>query len=170
MTSKKMITALNKQINEEMFSAYLYLSMSSYFQSISMTGFANWMHVQAQEEMSHAMKIYNYILERGGRVVFDALKKPEESWKSPLVVFEAAYDHECFISDCINKLVDLAISEKDHATNNFLQWFVEEQVEEEASADEIVQQLKMIGDHRGGLFMMNREMGTRVFTPPTESE
>lgn len=167
MTSQKMFDALNRQINEELFSAYLYLSMSSYFESLNLKGFASWMDVQAQEEVSHAMKFYHYVLERGGRAIFDKLKKPPESWESPLAAFEAAYAHELMISDCINKLVNMAIREQDHATFNFLQWFVSEQVEEEASADEIVQQLKMIEDYHGGMFMLNRELGSRKFSPPS---
>lgn len=166
MLKKKMLDALNKQINEELFSAYLYLSMAAYFESISLNGFATWMKVQVQEEISHAMKIYDFIFERGGKAEMQAIKKPALEWKSPLNAFQEAYKHECHISGCIGKLVDLAIELGDHPSNNFLQWFVAEQVEEEASADDIVQKLKLIGNDGGGLFMMDQEMGTRVFTPP----
>lgn len=166
MISKKMEKALNEQINAELYSAYLYLSMESYFKSLNHNGFANWMRVQTQEEVSHAMKIYDFINERGGRVMLKAIEGPETQWKSSLEVFEAIYNHEQKVTALINGLVDLAIEEKDHATNSFLQWFVNEQVEEEASADEIVQQLKMMKDAPGGIFMIDRELGQRVFTPP----
>ena len=114
----------------------------------------------------HVMKIYDFIDERGGRIVLKAIEGPPTDWGSPLAVFEAAYEHEQKVSGLVNDLVDLAIKEKDHATNTFLQWFVNEQVEEEASADQVVQQLKMMGDAPGGLFLFDRELGQRVFTPP----
>jgi ferritin len=170
MASKKIIDALNRQINEEIYSAYLYLSMEAYFQSKNLDGFANWMSVQVLEEQVHAKKFYDFIHERGGRVVLEAIKKPDFDWASPLAAFKAAYEHERHISECINNLVDLVIKEKDHASNNFLQWFVSEQVEEESTADKIVQQLTMLGDHQGGLFMLNRELAQRVFTPPPVSK
>jgi ferritin len=167
MISKKMEKALNDQVNAELYSAYLYLSMGSYFKSLNLNGFANWMRVQTQEEVSHAMKIYDFINERGGRVILKAIDSPQTKWDSPLMVFEAVYSHEQKVTSLINRLVDLAVEEKDHATNSFLQWFVNEQVEEESSADEIVQQLKMMKDAPGGIFMLDRELGQRVFTPPT---
>lgn len=166
MISKKMEDALNGQVNAELYSAYLYLSMESYFKSQNLMGFANWMRVQTQEEMMHVMKIYDFIDERGGRVLLKAIDGPPTEWESPLTVFEAAYIHEQKVSALINDLVDLAIKEKDHATNSFLQWFVNEQVEEEASADQVVQQLKMVADAPGGIFLLDRELGQRVFTPP----
>lgn len=166
MVSKKMEEALNKQVNAEMYSAYLYLSMESYFKSLNLNGFANWMRMQTQEEMMHAMKIYDFINERGGRIILKPIEGPSTEWDSPLAVFEAVYAHEQKVTGLINDLVDLAIEEKDHATNTFLQWFVNEQVEEEASADEIVQQLKMMENAPGGMFMLDRELGQRVFTPP----
>ncbi len=166
MISKKMEDALNGQVNAELYSAYLYLSMESWFKSKNLNGFANWMRVQTQEEVMHVMKIYDFIDERGGRIVLKAVEGPPTDWDSPLAVFEAAYEHEQKVSGLVNDLVDLAIKEKDHATNTFLQWFVNEQVEEEASADQVVQQLKMMGDAPGGLFLFDRELGQRVFTPP----
>jgi ferritin len=168
MISKKMEEALNGQINAEMYSAYLYLSMESYFRSLNLNGFANWMRVQTQEEMMHAMKIYDFVNERGGRVTLKAIEGPPTKWESPLTVFEAVYAHEQKVTGLINELVDLAIKEKDHATNTFLQWFVNEQVEEESSAEKIVQQLKMMKDAPGGMFMLDRELGQRVFTPPAK--
>ena len=166
MISKKMEKALNEQVNAELFSAYLYLSMEAYFRSLNLEGFANWMRVQTQEEIAHAMKIYDFIDERGGRVILKAIDGPDTKWDSPLAVFEAAYKHEQKVTGLINNLVNLAIEEKDHATNTFLQWFVNEQVEEESSADQIVQQLKMMDNAPGGMFMLDRELGQRVFTPP----
>ena len=170
MISKKMEEALNGQVNAEMYSAYLYLSMESYFKSLNLNGFANWMRAQTQEEMMHAMKIYDFINERGGRIILKAIDGPPTEWDSPLGVFEAVYAHEQKVTGLINELVDLAIKEKDHATNTFLQWFVNEQVEEESSADEAVQQLKMMGNAPGGMFMLDRELGQRVFTPPATAE
>ncbi len=166
MISNKMVDALNEQVNAELYSAYLYLSMESYFKAQNLNGFANWMKVQTQEEVSHAMKIYDFIDERGGRVLLKAIEGPPTDWDSALAVFKAAYEHEQKVTGLINNLVDLAIKEKDHATNSFLQWFVNEQVEEEASADEIVQQLKMMENAPGGMFMLDRELGQRVFIPP----
>ena len=166
MISKKMEKALNGQVNAELYSSYLYLSMESWFKSKNLNGFANWMRVQAQEEMSHAMKFYDFIDERGGRIVLKAIDGPPTEWDSPLAVFEAVYEHEQKVTGLINDLVDLSIKEKDHATNGFLQWFVSEQVEEEASADAAVQQLKMVESAPGGMFMLDRELGRRVFTPP----
>ena len=170
MISKKMEQALNKQVNAEMYSAYLYLSMESYFKSLNLNGFATWMRVQTQEEMMHAMKIYEFIIERSGRVLLKSIEGPPTEWDSPLAVFEAVSKHEQKVTGLVNDLVDLAIEEKDHATNSFLQWFVNEQVEEEASADEAVQQLKMMENAPGGMFMLDRELGQRVFTPPTTTK
>ena len=169
MLDEKMQTALNKQMNAELYSSYLYLSMSAYFQSISLPGFANWLRIQAQEELVHAMKFYDFINERGGRVMLQPVEGPPTEWSSPLDVFENTYKHEQKVTGLINDLVNLAVKEGDHATNIFLQWFVTEQVEEESSADEVVQKLKLMGDAKGGLFMLDREMAQRVFTPPAAS-
>jgi ferritin len=166
MISKKMEEALNGQVNAEMYSAYLYLSMESYFRSLDLSGFANWMRVQVQEELMHAMKIYDFVDQRGGRIILKSIAAPPTEWESPLAVFEATYKHEQKVTGLINELVSLAIKEKDHATNTFLKWFVNEQVEEESSADKIVQQLKMMKNAPGGMFMLDRELGQRVFTPP----
>lgn len=163
---EKMLAAFNKQINAEMYSAYLYLSMEAYFQSINLPGFATWMRAQTQEEMMHAMKIYDFVFERGGKVSLEAIDKPESSWDSPLAVFKEVLKHEQYVTSLINDLVDLAIKEKDHASNIFLQWFVTEQVEEEASADAIIQRLKLTKDSGSGLFMIDAQLGQRVFTMP----
>jgi len=166
MIGKKMEKALNEQINAELYSAYLYLSMVAYFESVNLAGFATWMRAQTQEEIMHAMKMYDFINERGGRVILKAIETPPSEWDSPLAAFEAAYTHEQLVTGRINDLVNLAVEEKDHATNSFLQWFVNEQVEEETSADNVVQNLKMAQNAPGALFMIDRELGQRVFTPP----
>ena len=171
MLNNDMGKVLNAQVNAEMYSAYLYLSMSAYFQSKSLGGFASWMRVQAQEEMVHAMKLYDFINERGGRVILELIEAPPTEWDSPLATMEAVYEHEQKVTGLINDLVELALEKHDHATNIFLQWFVSEQVEEEDSANDVVEKIKLMGDARGGLFMLDRELGQRVFTPPaTTSE
>ena len=166
MLNNDMEKALNAQVNAEMYSAYLYLSMSAFFQSKSLSGFSGWMRVQAQEEMVHAMKFYDFINERGGRVILEPIEAPPTDWDSPLATFEAVYAHEQKVTGLINELVELALEKHDHATNIFLQWFVSEQVEEEDSANEVVEKIKLVGDAKGGLFMLDRELGQRVFTPP----
>ena len=161
MLNKKIQDAFNDQINAELFSSYLYLSMSAYLEDKSMTGMAHWMKLQAEEELEHAMKFVDFIAERGGRVVYKAIETPQAEWNSPLEIFEAAYEHEQYITKRINDLMELTIPEKDFASQIFLQWFVTEQVEEEANADEIVQKLKMIGDGKNGIYMLDRELGQR---------
>jgi ferritin len=161
MLGKKMEAAFNKQINAELYSGYMYLAMSSYFETVNLAGFAAWMKAQAAEELGHAMKFYGYVVERGGTVVLNAVDKPPSKWASPLKLFEEVYKHEVKVTGLINKLAELAAAEKDHASGVFLQWFIKEQVEEEASADAVVQKLKMIKDAPGGLFMLDRELGKR---------
>jgi ferritin len=170
MIDKKMQDALNEQIKWELYSGYLYLSMSAHFAGINLLGFSSWMRVQAQEELSHAMKFYDFVIERGGKVSLLAVDAPPLKWASPLAAFKEAYEHEQHVTSRINDLVTLAQKMKDHATHIFLQWFVTEQVEEEASADGVVQQLKLIGKDSSGLFMVDRELGQRTFTPPAPSE
>jgi len=165
MIKEKIQAALNEQLNAEMYSSYLYLSMSAYFESVALKGFANWMRVQAQEELTHAMKFHDFILESGGRVILTALDAPQIQWDSPLAAFEHVYKHEQKVTGMINNLVNLAVTEADHAANNFLQWFVTEQVEEESSADEIVQKMKLSGDDRSALSFLDKELGKRVFSP-----
>jgi len=166
MLSKKMDKALNDQTNAELYSSYLYLSMSAYFQSINLPGFANWMRVQALEELMHGMKIYDYINERGGHVSLKAIDDPAVEWASPLAAFKNVYSHELKVTGLINQLVNIAIAEKDHATNAFLQWFVTEQVEEEASADEVLKKLELVGKDGGGLLMLDQELAQRAFKMP----
>jgi ferritin len=162
--------AINKQINAEIYSSYLYLSMCAYFESIGLAGSASWMRQQAQEEMFHGMKMFDYVNERGGRVVLQAIEQPQTEWTSAFDVFENVLSHERKVTGLINDLVNLALDERDHATNIFLQWFVSEQVEEEASAGDIVDKLKLIGNDANGLFMLDRELGQRQFTWPAGKE
>ncbi|HOV10385.1 MAG TPA: ferritin [Bacteroidales bacterium] len=166
MLSKKMEKALNEQINAEFFSSYLYLSMAAYFERLNLTGFANWMRVQEKEENAHGMIFFNYINERGGRVELQAIEKPAADWKSPIKVFEEVLKHEQKVTALINNLVNIAIQEKDHATNNKLQWFVAEQVEEEANASALLEQLKLVEGNGQGLLLLDRELKTRVFVDP----
>jgi ferritin len=156
--------ALNDQINAELFSSYLYLSMAAHFESKSLPGMANWMRIQAQEELTHAMKFYDFINDRGGRVILAAVEAPQTEWDGPLSVFEGALEHERKVTGLIHDLVELAVGEKDRATEAFLQWFVNEQVEEEATAETIVDQLKLIGDNGVALFMLDGQLGQRSFT------
>ncbi|MBN2259071.1 MAG: ferritin [Clostridiales bacterium] len=166
MISKKIVDTINAQINEELFSSYLYLSMAAYFENMSLTGFANWMRIQAQEEQFHAMKFFDYLIERGGEVELLAIEKPENKWDSILIAFEETLKHEEHITERINNLVSIAFDEKDYAAQNFLQWYVDEQVEEEAAASQILEQLRFLGENKHGLLMLDREFRTRVFTPP----
>lgn len=168
MLSPKMEKALNDHLNAEMFSSYLYLAMVAYFQDKNLNGFAHWMTIQNEEENFHSMKFFRYIGGRGGRVCLEAIEKPQSEWKSPLDAMEAALKHEEYISGRINDLVNLAVEEKDHATASFLRWFVDEQVEEEENVNEVVQKLRLLGNDGGGLFMLDRDMAARVFTPPAE--
>jgi ferritin len=158
---KKMRDALNKQINRELFSGYLYLSMAAYFEGENLRGFSKWMRKQATEEKNHAMKMFDFIYERGGTVSLGAIEAPNGSWKSPLGAFEEALSHEKKVTEMIYSLADVAESEKDRGTLEFLQWFIKEQVEEEATATEIVNKLKMVGDNKGGLMLLDKELGAR---------
>jgi ferritin len=171
MLTEKMQKALNDQLNAEFYSSYLYLSMNAYFKSVNLDGFANWMYYQAQEELEHSMKFYDSIIQRGGKVELMQIEAPPTEWSSPLAVFEATLEHEQKVSGLINDLVDVAHEERDHATNIFLQWFVSEQVEEEENVGGVLEQLKLMGDAQGGLFMMDRELAKRSPSAgSTESE
>jgi ferritin len=163
MISKKIHAGFNKQINHEFYSAYLYLSMGAYFESLNLSGFANWMRVQAKEEMAHAMKFFDHLRDRGARVELEAIEKPKVKWISPLDAFKAAYEHEQFITGKINSLYGLAEKETDYAAKVFLDWFVKEQVEEEASASNVVQLLERIKDSGSGLVMLDKQLGKREF-------
>ncbi len=166
MLGKKMQKALNEQLNWELYSSYLYMSMAAHFHSVNLLGFANWMRVQGLEELTHAGKFFDFINNRGGKVELQAIQGPPTKWASPRAAFEDGLEHEQKVTGRINDLVNLALSEKDHATHIFLQWFVTEQVEEEASATEVIQKLKLVGAHPGGLFMIDQELAKRTFTMP----
>ena len=167
MLSKTMEKALNDQVHWELYSAYLYVSMATYVEDKGLMGFANWLHVQDQEEKFHAEKFYNYIVERGGRVILQAIDAPPHEWASPLAVFEDALAHEQGVTARIYKLMDLALEEKDHGTASFLKWFIDEQVEEEANVADVIAKLKLVDQTPGGAFMLDKDLATRVFTPPT---
>ncbi|NOX18316.1 MAG: ferritin [Chlorobi bacterium] len=167
MITEKMQDALNGQLNKELFSSYLYLAMAAYFEAESYAGMARWMNLQAQEEHEHALKFYDYLIKVNARVKLTAIDEPQFEWESPAAAFQAAYKHEQFITQSVNDLADLAMNERDHATAAFLRWFVDEQVEEEATVSEIVDNFKMIGDSKSALFMLDRELGQRTNAPDT---
>jgi ferritin len=161
-----MQAAINSQINAELYSSYLYLAMAAYLEDISLSGAANWMKIQAQEELLHATKFFDYVHERDGRVVLKAIGEPPREWDSILDVFESAYAHEQKVTALINDLATIAEQERDRASMSFLQWFIDEQVEEEASAKTIADHLRMVQGAPHAVFMIDRELGQRVFTPP----
>ncbi|RQG86797.1 ferritin [Natrarchaeobius halalkaliphilus] len=153
--------ALNEQINEELYSSYLYLSMAAYYEDEGLPGFASWMRSQADEEHAHAMRIYEFVVERDGRITLEGIDSPPTEWNGPADAFEAAYEHEVEITRMIDELVGLAREENDNATENMLQWFVAEQVEEEATAQGILDKLNHVGDDGPGLLMIDQELGQR---------
>lgn len=161
MLTKKMETALNKQFNYELYASNLYLSMSAYFSSQNLNGFAHWMRIQSQEEMSHALKIFDHLIDRDGTVKLGSVPAPQTTWKTPLAAAQAGLKAEVDNTKQINEIVDAAVKEKDHATQVLLQWFVNEQVEEEASANDLVEQVKLAGNSAGAMFVLDRELGQR---------
>lgn len=156
---------MNDQIKHELYSAYLYLSMSAYCESINMPGAAHWMRLQAQEEVAHAMKFFDFIIDRGGQVTLQAIDQPPTEFASLRDIFEKALAHEKHVTSLINSIYDVAVREQDYAAQALLQWFVTEQVEEEKSADDVVQTLKMVEGQPAGLFIVDRELGVRVLEP-----
>lgn len=168
MLNLKVEESINDQINAELFSAYLYLSMSAYLESENLPGFASWMRVQFQEEQAHAMKFFDFVNERGGKVVLEAIEAPQTEWGSVVEIFEHTLSHERMVTERINHLMDVALEERDYATESFLRWYIDEQVEEEASAEAILSQLERLEGHGNGMIMLDRELGTRVFTPIAE--
>lgn len=168
--NKNVQDILNKQVNAEFWSAYLYLSMSSYFAQKGYAGFANWMRVQYQEEMSHALKIFDYIISRGGEAKVEPIAPVETNWKNTQAVFESTYEHECKVTDMIHNCYEVAIKEKDHAAANMLQWFIDEQAEEEEAALAIIDQLKLVGDNGAAIYMLDKELATRVFVDATKAQ
>ena len=170
MLNKKLEEALNAQINAEFWSAYLYLSMSSDMSDKGMAGVANWFAIQFKEEQDHAMKFFNYVISRGGKVTLKPIEKVDTEWKSPLAAFEQTLQHEEKVTSLINDLYALAEQEKDYATQSMLKWFIDEQVEEEENAKAIIDTLKLIGDNGYGLYQLDKALATRVYTPIATSE
>lgn len=169
MLNEKMLNALNDQINAEQYSSFLYLSMAAYFNEKGLPGFANWMYIQYQEEMTHANKFFNYVNERGGKVMLKSIEQMPTEFDGVIDVFEKTLEHEQLVTSKINNLVDVALEVRDHATQSFLKWFVDEQVEEEANVKEILDTLKLIGGQGNGIFMLDREMRQRVFVDATKA-
>lgn len=165
MVSESILKLLNEQIKKEFHSAYLYLGIEAYFENQGLKGMANWFRVQAQEELDHAMKFFNYVSEVGGLAELGTIEKVTSTYKSPLEAMKASLHHERYITNSIYKIVDLSIEERDHKTNSFLKWFVDEQVEEEANAEENVKNLELVNDSPNGIFMINKEMAARIFVP-----
>jgi ferritin len=159
--SEKMEKALNDQMNQEFYSAYLYMAMSSYFASENWKGLAHWMKKQSEEEWMHGMKFYNHILERGGHPILDGLEKPKSTWSSPMEAFKDAYTHEQKVTGLINNIMDLSYQEKDHAAGIMLQWFVTEQIEEEQSVFDVIDSMGKIGESKSALFMLDHHLGKR---------
>ncbi len=166
MISEKMEKAFNEQINKELFSEYLYLSMQAYFERLNLTGFTNWMTVQVQEEHAHAMGMYNYLHERGGKVELMSIDKPQTDWKSPLDVFKNVLEHEKYVTSRINALMDVAEQEKDRAALSFLDWYLKEQVEEENNVGGVLAKLELIGDDKHALLLLDKDLATRTFVAP----
>lgn len=166
MLSGKLQTELNKQMNNEFFAEYEYLSMAAYFHAMNLDGIANYFHVQAQEEHFHAMKIFHFVLDKGGKVELQQIAQPDVTFKSPIEVFEKALGHEKKVTKSINDLMDEAIKENDHAVNSFLKWYVDEQVEEEALASKALGKMELIGGKGEGLLILDQEYASRSFTPP----
>lgn len=168
MISKKMAKAITEQVNAEIYSGYLYMAMSSCCADIGLKGAAHWFFVQMQEEMTHAFRLYKYMSDQGEHCVMKAIEEPQAKFKSLKAMFEKTLDHEKLVTSLINKLVDLARKESDHATDVMLGWFVTEQVEEEATASEILQTVTLAGDDMSGILMIDKELGARTFNPPTD--
>lgn len=166
MINEKVGKILNEQVNKELYSAYLYLSMSAYFSDMGLLGFANWMRVQFQEEQAHAMFIYDFLLDRGEKVILTAIDAPRNTWANPLEVMEEVLKHEVYVTGLINNVVSVAEEVKDRATMSYMNWFVDEQVEEESNAKEIIDKLKLIGDDKSALYLLDKDLAARVFVQP----
>lgn len=166
MISEKLEKAFNEQINKELYSEYLYLAMKTYFVELNLNGFVNWFDVQIQEERAHGMGMYDYVHQRGGKVELSALAKPEVKGKTPLEVFKQVIEHEEYVTSRINELMDIAEEVKDRASLAFLNWYIKEQVEEEAAAGRVLAVLKLIGDDKNALLLLDKELSSRVFNAP----
>jgi len=167
MINEQVAKVLNEQINKELYSAYLYLSMSAYFSDLGLLGFANWMRVQAQEEQAHGMLIYDFLINRGAKVTLTEIEAPNVPLNAPLEVMEVVLNHEVYVTGLINNIVTVAESFKDRATISYMNWFIDEQVEEEANAQDIIAKLKMIGEDKSALFLLDKDLSARVFVQPT---
>jgi len=166
MIKKEVLDALNEQINAETYSAYMYLSMAAYFDHMGLSGFAHWMKIQYQEESAHALRFFNYVTERGGKVVLKAVAQVPVDFDGIVDIYEKTLVHEVHVSSLINNLMNVAISANDHASQSFLKWFIDEQVEEEANVEKILATLKLINGQGNGIFMMDRELAQRIFVDP----
>ena len=166
MIKKEVLDAMNEQINAETYSAYMYLSMAAYLRNMGLDGFANWMKIQYQEESAHAIKFFNYLTDRGGRVTLKAVAQVPVDFDGVVDVFEKTLAHEILVTGLINNLVDVAVKASDHASQSFLKWYVDEQVEEESNVEKILATLKLINGEGNGIFMMDRELSQRVFVDP----
>ncbi len=166
MIHEKMEKAFNEQINKELYSEYLYLSMQAYFERLNLKGFVNWMQVQVQEEHAHALGMFDYLNQRGGTVILDSIDKPETDWESPLAVFEHVLEHEEYVTSRINALMDVAEEVKDRAAMSFLNWYLKEQVEEEDNVGNVLATLKLIGDDKKALLMLDKELAARTYVAP----
>jgi len=166
MIKKEVLEAINEQINAETYSAYMYLSMSAFFENLGLSGFAHWMKIQYQEEAAHALKFFNYLTDRGGRVILKTVDQVPVDFDGILDVYEKTLVHENHVTDLINNLMSVAITANDHATQSFLKWFIDEQVEEEANVEKIIATLKLIDGQGNGILMLDRELNQRVFVDP----
>lgn len=166
MINEKVGKVLNEQVNKEFYSAYLYLAMSAYFSDLGLLGFANWMRVQAQEEQAHAMLMYDFLIDRGEKVVLTAIDAPVTNWSGPLSVMEEVLTHEVYVTSLINNIYTVAEEVKDRATMSYMNWFIDEQVEEEANAQDIISKLKLIGDDKSALYLLDKDLAARVFVQP----
>jgi ferritin len=167
--NKKVEEVLNKQVNAEFWSAYLYLSMSAWCENKGLKGFANWMRVQFQEETTHALKIYDFVLNRSGEIRLEPIAVVDKTWKNLLNMFEETYKHECIVTDLIGNCYEVAEAEKDHATASMLKWFIDEQTEEERNVVEIIDQIKLMGENGEGIYHLDKELATRIFVDPTKT-
>lgn len=162
MIAARIQDEFNRHINKELYSSYLYLSMAAWCDAQGLRGFAHWMHEQSREEHLHVMKFYHFLLDRGGAVKLDSIAAPPQEWDSPLQVFQDALAHEQDVSRGIHRLVDTVLEERDHAANVFLNWFVNEQVEEEATVGEVVDRLKLVGNDGRGILLIDQELSART--------
>ncbi|WP_317310924.1 ferritin [Clostridium thermobutyricum] len=167
MLSNQLLDALNDQVNFEFYSSYTYLAMAAYAESVDLSGVANFFRVQSQEEMSHAMKFYDYIFQKGGMVKLEAIEKPKVEYNNIIEVFETGFNHEQTVTRRIYELADIATAEREHATMSLLKWFVDEQVEEENNFQTILKKVRRLEGNPAAMYMLDEELATRVFTPPT---